>query len=136
MTAQQAAAALAQAMTSGSGVPLGEGPLLNEVLTPEVLLSALSSEGVQTRLAEYLPVEHRTPRALRELVTSTQFSAQLQSFSRALQSGQVDLAQFGLAPGASFSVADFLLAIQSAAQQPQGGEDATMDDPPPPPPPQ
>lgn len=135
MTAQQAAAALAQAMTSSGGVaPPREGPLLSEVLTPEVLLSALGSEGVQARLAEYLPVEHRNASALRELVTSPQFSAQLQSFSRALQSGQVDLAQFGLAPGASFSVADFLLAIQSAAQQAPGGEDATMDDAPQPPP--
>ncbi len=122
LTAQQAAAALAQVMMSAGRPVQGEGPLLSDVLTSDVLLSALTSEAVQQRLAPYLPEEHRNASALRELVTSPQFSSQLSSFSRALASGQIDLAQFGLPPGAAFSVADFLLAIQNSAPQAQQGE--------------
>ena len=44
-------------------------------------------------------------------------------FSHALQSGQMDLAQFGLSSGTGFGVADFLQAIQSQVEA-EGTEEA------------
>jgi len=142
ITAQQTAAALAQAMMgisrSGGGDTAMEdvGPLLSDVLTPDVLLSALTSPEVQQRLVPFLPEEQRDAEALRELVRSPQFGSQLRTFSRALQSGSIDLAQFGLAQGGAtaFNVADFLAAIQNAAQseeaqEPKPGDDTDMRDP-------
>lgn len=66
---------------------------------------------VVSRLAPYLPEEHRSPESLRDLARSPQFQQQLHTFSTALQTGQLDLAQFGL-QARGFSVADFLAAIQ------------------------
>ncbi len=48
------------------------------------------------RLSTYLPEEQRSPEALRALAHSPQFHHQLSTFSAALQTGQLDLAQFGL----------------------------------------
>ena len=141
ITPQHAAAALAQAMMSISGggdaamEAEAQGPLLSDVLTPEVLLSALVAPEVQQRLAPYLPEEQRTPDSLRDLVRSPQFSAQLRAFSRALQTGAIDVRQFGLTHGGTaLNVADFLAAIQSAAQAEEekgrgGRDDAHMADP-------
>jgi hypothetical protein len=138
ITPQQAAAALAQAMMSISGggdaAMEAAGPLLSDVLTPEVLLSALVSPEVQQRLAPYLPEEQRTPDSLRDLVRSPQFSSQLRAFSRALQTGALDVRQFGLTHGGTaLNVADFLAAIQSAAQAEEEekgrGGDTHMADP-------
>ena len=114
-TAAVAASALAQALLSaGSGARGGaDTASLNDVLTPEVLLPVLASEGVQERLAPFLPEAHRNSSALAELVSSPQFSAQLQTLSRALQSGQIDLAQFGLRAANGASIADFLQEIQN-----------------------
>ena len=42
------------------------------------------------------PEEHRTQEALEALVVSAQFRSQLDVFGAALQSGQLNLAQFGL----------------------------------------
>ena len=52
-------------------------------------LRTRSGSGVQ-------PEEHRTQEALEALVVSAQFRAQLDVFGTALQSGQLELAQFGL----------------------------------------
>jgi hypothetical protein len=113
-TASVAAAALAQAlMSAGARGGGGNDASLVDVLTPEVLLPVLASEGVQERLAPFLPEAHRNSSALAELVSSPQFSAQLQTFSRALQSGQIDLAQFGLRAANGASIADFLQEIQN-----------------------
>ena len=62
---------------------------------------------------QHLPEEHRSTQDLEELVRTPQFQNQLERFSHALQSGQMDLAQFGLSPGTGFSVAEFLQAIQA-----------------------
>lgn len=51
-------------------------------------------------------------------VCSPQFQQQLAHFSAALESGQLDLAQFGL-QGQGFSVVDFLQAIQAAVDKEQ-----------------
>ena len=49
--------------------------------------------------------------------TPQEFQSQLERFSAALQSGQMDLTQFGLRGGTGFSVAEFLAAIQAKADE-------------------
>lgn len=51
---------------------------------------------VLERLSTYLPEEQRSRQALLDLARSPQFQQQLATFSGALQTGQLDLAQFGL----------------------------------------
>jgi len=51
---------------------------------------------VLERLGQHLPEEHRSVAELRQLARSAQFQQQLQAFSGALQTGQLDLSQFGL----------------------------------------
>jgi hypothetical protein len=51
---------------------------------------------VLERLSAYLPEEQRSRQALLDLAHSPQFQQQLATFSGALQTGQLDLAQFGL----------------------------------------
>lgn len=46
-----------------------------------------------------------------------------QRFSHALQTGQIDLSQFGLAESARFGAADFLQAMQNATGRGEGGGD-------------
>jgi hypothetical protein len=140
-TASIAASALAAALMSagagarGGGGGGGSGASLGDVLTPDVLLPALAAEGVQERLAQYLPESHRNSSAVSELISSPQFAAQLQSFSRALQSGQIDLQQFGLRAAAGVSVADFLQEIQNQTPlSDAGGAAGTPQQPPQPPP--
>ena len=77
----------------------------------------LRGEDVRARLMEHLPEEHRDSQDLEELLRTPQFQSQLERFSAALTSGQMDLAQFGLQPGTGFSVAEFLSAIQALAEK-------------------
>ena len=68
----------------------------------------------------------RSAAAISELVSTPQFRHQLDLFSHALMTGQLDTAQFGLPPGGGFGVLDFLGSIQRHAdqqrqQQQQGG---------------
>ena len=101
-----------------SAPPLrARGPGLNEVLTPEALGPVLRDERARARLLEFLPDAHRESEDLEALLRTPQFQAQLERFSAALQSGQMDLAQFGLPPGTGFSVAEFLAAIQAEAEK-------------------
>ena len=93
------------------------GPGLNEVLTPEAVGPLLRDENVRARLAEFLPDAHRGSENLEALMRTPQFQSQLERFSAALQSGQMDLAQFGLRGGTGFSVAEFLAAIQAKADE-------------------
>ena len=93
------------------------GPGLNEVLTPEAVRPLLRDENVRARLAEFLPDAHRGSENLEALMRTPQFQSQLERFSAALQSGQMDLAQFGLPPGTGFGVAEFLAAIQAEADE-------------------
>jgi 26S proteasome regulatory subunit N13 len=74
------------------------------------------SEDVRARLLQHLPEEHRSSQELETLINTPQFKSQLERFSHALQSGQMDLAQFGLSSGTGFGVADFLQAIQSQVE--------------------
>ena len=76
-------------------------------------------ESVRARLLEFLPDAHRASGSenLEALLRTPQFQSQLERFSAALQSGQMDLAQFGLRGGTGFSVAEFLAAIQAKADE-------------------
>lgn len=74
-------------------------------------------------MAPFLPEEHRSHEHLRALAHSPQFQQQLHTLSTALQTGEIDVAQFGL-QARGFSVADFLTAIQELVdreKQQQGG---------------
>ena len=102
---------------SGSALQALRGPGLHEVLTPETVGPLLRDESVRARLLEFLPDAHRASGSenLEALLRTPQFQSQLERFSAALQSGQIDLAQFGLPPGTGFGVAEFLAAIQAEA---------------------
>jgi hypothetical protein len=119
-----------------------------QVLRPETLLPLLSDPEMLARLAPHLPEQHRSQEALMALAHSPQFQQQLQVgrccarspcaarcapgpwptrrrvatraqvFGQALQTGQLDLAQFGL-NARGFSVADFLDAIQELVEREQ-----------------
>ncbi|ACO70479.1 adhesion regulating molecule [Micromonas commoda] len=114
------AAAMAAALAGANRRAAGPG--LSDVLTPDAVGELLRSEDVRQRLMEHLPEEHRSTQDLEELLRTPQFQSQLERFSHALQSGQMDLAQFGLSPGAGFSVADFLSAIQKQVEEKEGGD--------------
>ncbi|KAK9832151.1 hypothetical protein WJX74_000770 [Apatococcus lobatus] len=92
------------------------GPSLSEVLKPEVLLPILQDPTILQILAEHLPEGQRTQQDLENLVTSAQFRHQLDVFSSALRSGQLDLSHFGLDSQGS-SVLDFLIGIQERFSQ-------------------
>jgi hypothetical protein len=64
----------------------------------KLMCSCLACLHVQVleRLSTYLPEEQRSRQALLDLAHSPQFQQQLSTFSGALQTGQLDLAQFGL----------------------------------------
>lgn len=114
------AAAMAAALAGANRRAAGPG--LSDVLTPDAVGELLRSEDVRQRLMEHLPEEHRSTQDLEELLRTPQFQSQLERFSHALQSGQMDLAQFGLSPGAGFSVAEFLSAIQKQVEEKEGGD--------------
>jgi hypothetical protein len=92
------------------------GPALSDIFTPESIGPLLRNADVRQRLLEHLPPQHAATQDLEQLMHTPQFKAQLERFSHALQSGQMDLAQFGLSPGTGFSIAEFLRAIQAQAQ--------------------
>ncbi|KAL0020885.1 hypothetical protein WJX77_006881 [Trebouxia sp. C0004] len=101
---QQAAAAMAQ-------MARASGPSLAGVLKPEVIVPLLQEPGMLEHLAEHLPEEHRNMQGLLAVATSPQWRHQLDIFSHALQTGQLDVSAFGL-QFLGFSVADFLESIQ------------------------
>ncbi|KAG2432253.1 hypothetical protein HXX76_009171 [Chlamydomonas incerta] len=104
-------AQLAAAQGNRRRAMVAPGPSLAEVLRPEALMPVLRDPSVLAELAPHLPEQHRTVEALAALAHSPQFQQQLSTFSNALQTGQLDLSQFGLR-AAGYSVADFLAAIQ------------------------
>ena len=114
------AAALLAAATS---VQEPSGPSLTEVLKPDTIIPLLRNKEIQERLAEYLPEEHRHEAAILELAASPQFQQQLETFSQALQSGQLNLNAFGI-PHNALTVADFLRSIESiSTQEEEKGEE-------------
>lgn len=99
---------------------------LPDILTPELVGPLLRDEQIRGRLLEYLPEEHRETQDLEELIRTPQFRSQLESFSQALQSGEMDLAQFGLKQSGAADLENFLSAIQAevAPQEEEKQDDA------------
>ena len=101
---------------------------LPEILTPELVGPLLRDDAIRGRLLEYLPEEHRDTQDLEDLIRTPQFRSQLESFSHALQSGEMDLAQFGLKQAGVADLESFLNAIQAEVgatdDQQQEGNDA------------
>eukprot|EP00854_Cymbomonas_tetramitiformis_P010972 gene10972-12978_t len=119
-----AAAAGGMGGMGGMQQQVASGPSLAEVLKPEVLLPLATLPGLQERLTEFLPAEHRHSESIASLVQSPQFCQQIETFSRALQTGQIDLAQFGLDPSTGFSAAEFLQAIETQVGNNPNADDA------------
>jgi 6-phosphogluconate dehydrogenase len=89
-------------------------------LTPELVGPLLRDEQIRGRLLEYLPEEHRETQDLEELIRTPQFRSQLETFSQALQSGEMDMAQFGLKQNGVASLETFLKAIQAEVDESSG----------------
>ena len=64
---------------------------------------------------------------LQELVRTPQFRSQLESFSQALQSGEMDLAQFGLKQSGVADLENFLKAIQSEVDESKKEDEDAME---------
>eukprot|EP00882_Tetradesmus_deserticola_P015917 GHRQ01016974.1.p1 GENE.GHRQ01016974.1~~GHRQ01016974.1.p1 ORF type:complete len:149 (+),score=45.39 GHRQ01016974.1:371-817(+) len=123
-------AACAYALDEVSGGPVSPSPLMlllqrtplpcmqASLLFALLAACACGHAQVLERLSSYLPEEQRSRQALLELARSPQFQQQLATFSGALQTGQLDLAQFGL-QAQGFTVADFLRAIQELVEREQ-----------------
>jgi hypothetical protein len=114
------AAAMAAALAGLQRGRAPAGPGLSDILTAENVGEMLRNDDVRARLAEHLPDEHKSSQDLEELLRTPQFQNQLERFSAALQSGQMDLSQFGLDPGTGFSVVDFLTAIKNEVEKSDG----------------
>lgn len=93
---------------------------LPEILTPELVGPLLRDEQIRGRLLEYLPEEHRETQDLEELIRTPQFRSQLETFSQALQSGEMDMAQFGLKQNGVANLETFLKAIQAEVDESSG----------------
>jgi hypothetical protein len=74
---------------------------------------------VLERLSAYLPEEQRSRQALLDLAHSPQFQQQLATFSGALQTGQLDLAQFGLQAQVNGGFCCFCLIVWISPQPQQ-----------------
>lgn len=96
-------------------------------MTPELVGPLLRDENIRGRLLEYLPEEHRETQDLQELVRTPQFRSQLESFSQALQSGEMDMAQFGLKQSGVADLENFLKAIQSEVDDSKKEDDDAME---------
>jgi hypothetical protein len=57
---------------------------------------------------------------LEELIRTPQFRSQLETFSQALQSGEMDMAQFGLKQNGVANLETFLKAIQAEVDESSG----------------
>ncbi|XP_024514845.1 26S proteasome regulatory subunit RPN13 isoform X1 [Selaginella moellendorffii] len=118
---QQILANLGQSLNGHGGTSRAfqdPGPSLTDVLKPDHVLPLLeNSHQWEERLSQYLPEGKWTPEAIADLMQSPQFRQQLDMFTHALRSGQMDLQQFGIDPSqCDFTVASFLEAIQNQVE--------------------
>lgn len=89
------------------------GPGFSDIFRPDVVLPLLEESVVEERLAPYLPEGMQTLEAIAELMPSPQFQQQLDAFTLAVRSGQIDLTQFGIDPSTFvYTVSGFLEAIE------------------------
>ena len=64
-----------------------------------------------------MPEEHRETADLEELIQTPQFRSQLERFSEALQTGQMDLGQFGLKAETNSPIADLRTVLKAIQEQ-------------------
>ena len=109
----------------GGAVPASHVGLL-ELLKPELMEHLLTEDpDAVEELGRHLPEAHRgSKEAILSTVRSPQFRQCLDTFSAALQSGQLDYTMFGLQPSdvSGFGVAAFLQAIQQDADRKAAGD--------------
>ncbi|KAK9097671.1 hypothetical protein Syun_024716 [Stephania yunnanensis] len=98
-------------MFYGAGDP-DRGIRLSDVLKPDLIHPLIEELPVEQRLASYLPEGEWTTDDIIELFQSPPFRQQLETFTHVLQTGQIDLSQFGIDPSKyRFSVLSFLEAL-------------------------
>jgi len=93
-------------------------PTLQQIINADAITPLLMSPQVQADLLPFLPEGRRTPEELGQILRSPQFQQSLESFSSALQSGQLGelLRQFGLDVS---GVEGFLRALQRHVERQQ-----------------
>eukprot|EP00252_Welwitschia_mirabilis_P023793 TRINITY_DN6834_c0_g1_i4.p1 TRINITY_DN6834_c0_g1~~TRINITY_DN6834_c0_g1_i4.p1 ORF type:complete len:332 (-),score=82.46 TRINITY_DN6834_c0_g1_i4:228-1223(-) len=102
---------------STSAVAQDTGPNLGDILKPELVAPLIDQFPLEERLACYLPEGVWTREAFIELLQSLPFRQQLDAFSYVLQTGQVDLMQFGIDPNKyNFTVTSFLEALDDSVK--------------------
>eukprot|EP01023_Acetabularia_acetabulum_P021759 TRINITY_DN2148_c0_g1_i3.p1 TRINITY_DN2148_c0_g1~~TRINITY_DN2148_c0_g1_i3.p1 ORF type:complete len:299 (+),score=17.33 TRINITY_DN2148_c0_g1_i3:187-1083(+) len=107
------------------------GPPLHKILTTQVMSKAVESsmDDFEKELQQYLPPAHqqRAGNEIVAVVSSPAFLQQLETFSIALKTQQLDLTQFGLHPK-SYSTADVLQSILDLTNKEQEDVDMGQND--------
>ncbi|VAH07466.1 unnamed protein product [Triticum turgidum subsp. durum] len=88
------------------------GLRLGDILKPELILPLIETLPIE-QLASHLPEGSWTASDILELLQSPPLRQQLDAFTHVLQTGQIDLAQFGVDPN-KFTVASFLEALEDS----------------------
>ncbi|EMS66575.1 Proteasomal ubiquitin receptor ADRM1 [Triticum urartu] len=88
------------------------GLRLGDILKPELILPLIETLPIE-QLASHLPEGSWTAGDILELLQSPPLRQQLDAFTHVLQTGQIDLAQFGVDPN-KFTVASFLEALEDS----------------------
>uniref|UniRef100_M8C9I1 Proteasomal ubiquitin receptor ADRM1 n=1 Tax=Aegilops tauschii TaxID=37682 RepID=M8C9I1_AEGTA len=103
------------------------GLRLGDILKPDLILPLIETLPIE-QLASHLPEGSWTAGDILELLQSPPLRQQLDAFTHVLQTGQIDLAQFGVDPskGNKFTVASFLEALEDsvAKASTDGGNDS------------
>ncbi|XP_037416742.1 26S proteasome regulatory subunit RPN13 [Triticum urartu] len=90
------------------------GLRLGDILKPELILPLIETLPIE-QLASHLPEGSWTAGDILELLQSPPLRQQLDAFTHVLQTGQIDLAQFGVDPSKyKFTVASFLEALEDS----------------------
>lgn len=116
--AEQNPQALAAMLAAAFGQQQVVGPSLDKIVKPDLLVSLLDRihDPAQVKeLVQHLPVQHQsadTKEQLRLALQSPAFAQQLKTISHLLKTGQLTMAQIGLA-GEGSSALDLLEAIQA-----------------------
>ncbi|KAM3404107.1 hypothetical protein ACQJBY_007292 [Aegilops geniculata] len=102
------------------------GLRLGDILKPELILPLIETLPIE-QLASHLPEGSWTAGDILELLQSPPLRQQLDAFTHVLQTGQIDLAQFGVDPSKyKFTVASFLEALEDSVAKASidGGNDS------------
>ncbi|XP_044975032.1 26S proteasome regulatory subunit RPN13 [Hordeum vulgare subsp. vulgare] len=102
------------------------GLRLGDILKPDLILPLIETLPIE-QLASHLPEGSWTAGDILELLQSPPLRQQLDAFTHVLQTGQIDLAQFGVDPSKyKFTVASFLEALEDSVANActDGGNDS------------